>query len=87
MSAVPAVTPHVDRIPLRTDQARLTTGRFAAMQIDLGDRVRAFVVATHEEAERGSIPRDRRPVYLGLHEAFDAAHLAAIQERAMANAA
>ena len=79
--------PSTSRVRLKTEQARLTTGRFAAIQVDLDGGARAFVVATNAETERGWIPRDDRPVFAGLHEAFDAAHREAIREQFMAMAA
>ena len=75
------------RVRLKTEQARLTTGRFAAIQVELDGGPRAFVVATVNEIERGWIPRDDRPIFGGLHEAFDAAHREAIRERLLARAA
>jgi hypothetical protein len=88
MSYDPLVRPEpADRLRLKTDQARLTTGRFAAIQVELDKPARAFVVATEPEVRRGWIPRDGRPIYAGLHEAFDAAHHAASRERRLAAAA
>jgi len=74
-----------DRLPLRVDHARLTSGRYAAIQVDSGTDRREFVVATDVEAARGWIPADGRPRFEGLHPAFDAAHRrAALERRAMA---
>ncbi|HEY6057654.1 MAG TPA: hypothetical protein VIV06_06440 [Candidatus Limnocylindrales bacterium] len=75
------------RFQLRTDTARLTSGRFAAIQVDLGPARRAFVVATSEETARGWIPADGRTVYPGLHPAFDDAHRSAIADRRLLQAA
>ncbi len=83
-------SPHPEpspRLRLKIEQARLTTGRFAAIQVEVGVPARAFVVATDAEVRRGWIPRDDRPLFPGLHEAFDAAHRAAIRERHLATAA
>ncbi len=88
MSCDPFLRPGpAHRLRLKTEQARLTTGRFAAIQVERDVAARAFVVATDAEVRRGWIPRDGRPVFPGLHEAFDAAHRAAIRERRLANAA
>lgn len=70
-----------DRLPLRTDLARLTSGRYAAIQVDAGPGRREFVVATTEETLRGWIPADGRTRYPGLHPAFDAAHRLASRDR------
>ncbi len=78
LTTIPQPVLHVR---LRTDQARLTTGRLAAIQIALDGGARAFVVATAEEAAQGWIVRDARPVFTGLHDAFDAAHREAIRQR------
>jgi hypothetical protein len=66
-------------IALRTDHARLTSGPFAAIQVEAGRGRREFVVATHDETARGWIPDDGRPRFPGLHPAFDAAHRLAIE--------
>ncbi|MGC8633515.1 MAG: hypothetical protein ACP5VP_02440 [Candidatus Limnocylindrales bacterium] len=88
MSYDPLLRPGpANRLRLKTDQARLTSGRFAAIQVQLDNAERAFVVATDAEVRRGWIPRDDRPVFPGLHQAFDAAHHAAIRERRLATAA
>ena len=74
-------------VRLRTEFACLTSGRFAAIQVEAGPGRREFVVATLEETERGWILRDGRPRYPGLHPAFDAAHRLASQARRQALAA
>jgi hypothetical protein len=86
-TVIARLEPSTSRVRLKTEQARLTTGRFAAIQVELDGGARAFVVATVTETERGWIPRDNRPVFAGLHEAFDAAHREAIRERFVALAA
>lgn len=68
-------------VRLRTDFARLTSGRFAAIQVETEPGRREFVVATLEETARGWIPLDGRPRYPGLHPAFDAAHRLAVALR------
>jgi hypothetical protein len=74
LPASPALPQVPGSVRLRTEFARLTSGRFAAIQVDAGPGRREFVVATVEETERGWIPRDGRQRFPGLHAAFDAAH-------------
>ncbi len=70
-----------DRIALRTDVARLSSGEFVAVQVDAGPTRREFVVATVTETRRGWIAADGRPHYAGLHSAFDEAHRLASSAR------
>ncbi len=87
MNSVPGRDPLVARrVPLKLDFARLTSGRFAAIQVETGPR-REFVVATDVEAAQGWIPDDGRPRFDGLHEAFDVAHRMARRREALARAA
>ena len=69
----------------RTTQALLPV-RLPRLGATLARGVRAgrWVFAT---GLNGWIPRDDRPVFAGLHEAFDAAHREAIREQFMAMAA
>lgn len=63
-----------ERIALRTDLARLSSGDFVAIQVDAGPDRRRFVVASVAETRRGWIPADARPRFSGLHAAFSEAH-------------
>lgn len=69
------------RVSLRTDMARITSGRYVAIQVDAGARRREFVVATQDETARGWIPKDGRRRFAGIHDAYDAAHHLAARER------
>ncbi len=71
----------VDRIALRTDLARLSSGEFVAVQVDAGPTRREFVVASVAETRRGWIAADDRPHYPGIHPAFEAAHRLASRAR------
>ncbi len=75
-----------DRIELRTDLARLSTGEYIALQVDAGPDRRQFVVATAAEARRGWIAFDGRPRFAGLHPAFELAHRLAAGARLAAAA-
>lgn len=75
------------RLRLRTDMARITSGRFAAIQVDDGPNRRQFVVATDDETARGWIPDDGRQRFDGLHEAYDVAHGLAVRARRLGAAA
>jgi hypothetical protein len=75
-----------DRIELRTDLARLSSGDYVALQVEAGPRRREFVVATAAEARRGWIAVDGRPRFSGIHSAFDLAHRLASGARLQAAA-
>lgn len=86
-TALAAALPSVaGSVRLRTDFARLTSGRFAAIQVEAEPGRREFVVATLEETARGWIPLDGRARYPGLHAAFDAAHRLAVSARRLRGA-